>query len=133
MLKPLTSPSARAGPRCRSLDDFIRPLQQRRRDREPQRLRGLEVDQQLELRWLLDREVGGLGTLEDLVHVGCGAAEVIGEGWSVGHQTAALRPLTIREETWQPSPGHEVHESTSIAVRRRRICDKERLDAGAVD
>src|SRR5262249_30764500 len=44
----------RAGPRCRSLDHLIRPRQQRGRDRQPHRLGGLEVDDQLELRGLLD-------------------------------------------------------------------------------
>jgi hypothetical protein len=32
-----------------SLYNLIRPQQQRRRDRKPERLRGLEVDRQLEL------------------------------------------------------------------------------------
>jgi hypothetical protein len=36
------------------LDDLIRPLQERRRDRQPQGLGGLEVDDQLELRGLLN-------------------------------------------------------------------------------
>ena len=37
------------------LDNLVRPQQQRLRDREAQRLRGLEVDNQLELDRLLDR------------------------------------------------------------------------------
>jgi hypothetical protein len=45
------------------LDDVVRPRQQRRRDREAERLRGLEVDDQLELRWLLDGEIGRFGAL----------------------------------------------------------------------
>jgi hypothetical protein len=39
------------------LDHLIRPLQERRRDRQAKRLGGLEVDHQLELRGLLEREV----------------------------------------------------------------------------
>jgi hypothetical protein len=39
------------------------PAQQRRRDRQAERLRGLEVDDQLELGRLLDWEIAGLGTL----------------------------------------------------------------------
>ena len=46
------------------LDDLIRTQQQRRRDREPERLRGLEVDHQLELRRLLDGEIAGLRAVE---------------------------------------------------------------------
>ena len=57
----------------------IRPLQQRRRDRQAEGLGGLEVDDQLELRRLLDGQVGGLGAFQDLVHVERGAPEEIGE------------------------------------------------------
>ena len=42
-------------PAERSLDDLIRPLEERRRDRQAEGLGGLEVDDQLELRRLLDR------------------------------------------------------------------------------
>jgi hypothetical protein len=42
-------------------------LQERRRDREPEGLGGLEVDEQFELRCLLDRDIGGLGALEQFV------------------------------------------------------------------
>jgi hypothetical protein len=44
-----------------SLDYLICPLEERLRDREAEGLRGLEVDHQLELRRLLDGEIGGLG------------------------------------------------------------------------
>src|SRR5207247_178208 len=40
----------------------------RGRDGETQSLGGLEVDYQLELRGLLDGQVGGLGALEDPIH-----------------------------------------------------------------
>ena len=46
-------------PADQSLDHLVRPQQQRRRDRQAERLGGLEVDDQLELGGLLDGEVGG--------------------------------------------------------------------------
>ncbi len=55
-----------------------RAHQQRRRNRQPQRLRDFEVDHQLQLRGLLHGEVGGLGALEDLVHMDRGTAIVRG-------------------------------------------------------
>jgi hypothetical protein len=64
-----------AGP---SLDHLVRPLQERLRNRQAERLRGLEVDDQLELRRLLDGQVGRLGALEDLVDVSGRAAEQVG-------------------------------------------------------
>src|SRR5438093_93421 len=62
----------RAGP---SLDQLVRPEQHRPRDRQAERLGGLQVDHQLELRGLLDREIAGLGALEDLVHIDGGASD----------------------------------------------------------
>ncbi len=47
------------------LDHLIRPPQQRGRDRQAKRFRGLEVDDQLELRRLLDGKVRGFGAVQD--------------------------------------------------------------------
>ena len=66
----------------RLLDDLVCPQEQRRRDRQAQRLGGLEVDHQLELRRLLDGQVTGPGALEDLVHVGRQRESLRGEGLS---------------------------------------------------
>jgi len=43
------------------LDQLVRPYQERLRNRESERLGGLEIDDQLERRRLLDGKVGGLG------------------------------------------------------------------------
>src|SRR4030095_4420867 len=53
--------------RARLLDDLVRPQQQGLRDREPERLRRLQVDDQLKSRRLLDREVGELGPSQEFV------------------------------------------------------------------
>ncbi len=50
-----------------SLDHFVCAQQQRLRDRNTKRFRGFHVDHQLELGWLLDREISGLGALQYLV------------------------------------------------------------------
>ena len=60
------------------LDHLIRPLQERRRDREAEGLGGLEVDDQLELCGLLDGQVGRFGAVEDSVHIGGGSTRLIG-------------------------------------------------------
>ena len=56
-------------------DDLVRPQQQRLRDCQAERLRGLQVYDQLELCWLLDGKIGGPGTLESPVYKMGGAAE----------------------------------------------------------
>src|SRR5260221_7599142 len=53
-----------------SLDHFVRAKQQLLRNNKPDRLRALEIDDELDLRGLLDGHVAGLCALEDLVHVG---------------------------------------------------------------
>src|SRR5262249_29620224 len=57
-----------------SFDEPIRSQQHGLRNREAERLRGLEVDHQFELRRLLDWEISGPGTFEDLVHQARGLA-----------------------------------------------------------
>src|SRR4030095_6026666 len=50
-----------------SLDDFVGTQQHAFRDRESKRLRGLQVDDQIELGRLLEGDVARLRTLQDLV------------------------------------------------------------------
>ena len=65
------------------LNDLVRPPQERRRDREPERLGGLEVNHQLELCRLLDGQVTGFCALEYLVDVLRGAARQFGKTCAV--------------------------------------------------
>src|SRR5262245_3680686 len=75
VLRPLaaqTTPQARARRGTRagsSLDNFVRPREYRLRDRQAERLGGLEVDDQLEFRGLLDREIGRVRSSEKPVHI----------------------------------------------------------------
>src|SRR5262249_36230969 len=73
---------------------LIRPQQQRRRDGEAEGLSGLEVDDELEFRRLLDGQVGGFGTLENLVNVRRGSPPQICEVRSVRHQPARIDKFT---------------------------------------
>src|SRR5215510_1974469 len=50
-------------------DDLISAKQERLRDRQAERLGGLEVDDQIKFRGLLHRQVSRLRALEDLVDV----------------------------------------------------------------
>src|SRR5262245_3782507 len=52
------------------LDHLVRPRQQRGRDSQTKGFRRLEVNHQLNLHGLLDRNVTWLGALEDLVDEG---------------------------------------------------------------
>src|SRR5947208_1322373 len=56
-------------PAKRSLDHFVRLQDQLLRNGQPDRLRGLQVDDELDLRSLFDGQVAGFRALEDLVDV----------------------------------------------------------------
>ena len=85
-------------------DHLIGAQRKRLRDVEPDRLGGLEVDDQLELGGKGDRQVGRLGALEDLVDVNralAGQIEIIRT-----ITTSALR-VEARAE-WRSMPANDV-------------------------
>src|SRR5258705_12454086 len=76
------------------IDHLIRPLQERRRNRQAEGLGRLEVDHQFELGGLLDGKIAGLGALEDLVDVAGGMAELVGVVTAIAGQAARFHILT---------------------------------------
>src|SRR5438132_7944920 len=82
--------------RAESFDHLVGSSKKRVRHGQAKRLGGLDVDGQLELGRLLDREVGGLLALEVAIDIGCGAAEQIGSLNSVGAQASAADELRNR-------------------------------------
>src|SRR5262249_27465568 len=81
-------PSARLPMKTRrsSLDNLIRPLQKRLWNGQAEGLGGLEVDHQVKLCGLLDRQVSRAGTLEYLATVGGRAAGRAGNARSIGDE-----------------------------------------------
>src|SRR5689334_10553138 len=76
------------------IDHLVRPLQERRRDRQAEGSRGLEVDQQIELGRLRDGKVCRLGAPKNLIHQGRPELAVhASQIGPVGHQTSKLRVL----------------------------------------
>ena len=73
-----------------SLDHLVGAEEERLRDGEAKRLGGLEVDQQLELRRLLDRQVGGLRTLQNSTSERPEASVSIGKNWPVDMRQPAV-------------------------------------------
>src|SRR5436190_1712437 len=74
-------------PGCRSFDDAVGAPQERLREREADGFRRLGVDDELELRGLLDGQIGGLGALEELVDV---AGQALGGSSKLAEK--AIRP-----------------------------------------
>ena len=52
-----------------SFDDSIRPRKHAGWDRQTNLFGRFEIDHQLELRRLLDRQIGSLSALQDFIHV----------------------------------------------------------------
>src|SRR5438093_9444139 len=98
----------------KSLNDLIRPLQQRLRDRQPEGLRCLEVDDQLELRGLFDGQVARLGPLEDFVDVASGTSLHLGSIYSIGHEAAWLNKHLELIDCGDPMRGRKIDDGLSM-------------------
>ena len=68
------------------LDYLVRSREHIRRNRQADLLRGFQVDDELKFLWLLDGQIGGFGTLKDLVHKNGGASVGFDPVCSVGHE-----------------------------------------------
>ena len=69
---------------------LVRQDEERRRESDPERLGGLEIDHQLELGRLYHWQVGGFGTLENFADVDSGLAIRVRKVASVTDQTAGF-------------------------------------------
>src|SRR5438270_12742819 len=77
-------------------DDLVGPGEDRCRYSQPERFGGLEVDDQLECRRLLDWQIGGLGAVEDLSDVNAELAISARDARSIADQGAGLGGLAPR-------------------------------------
>src|SRR5881397_749670 len=83
-------------------DDLVRSHQQRLRNREAERLRGLEVDDQLVLTWCFHWKSRRAGTAQDLIDVDGGATELFAEARRVRHEPTGLGELPCRAHGREP-------------------------------
>jgi len=97
-----------------SFDDFVRGSEQRRWNGEAERGCRLDVNGKIKLGRLLNRNVAGLCSMQNLVnHVGR-SPEQIGVARSIGHETTGLDIIVIAEDC------------------RQMCADRQPDDAGAV-
>src|SRR4051794_8031885 len=97
-----------------SFDHLIRTGEKRGWDREAEGSGGPQVYDEIELRRLLDGQVGGLGSLQNLINVGGGAPNQIGKVCAIGHEPTGIDKLAIRVHGWQPVLSCEVYEALSL-------------------
>ena len=72
------------------VDDSVRLCEDAAWNRQPDFLRGFQIDEQLELRRLLYRQVGRLGSLQDSIHVARSAAPAVHLVRPVVHEPAVI-------------------------------------------
>jgi hypothetical protein len=72
-------------------DHLVGEQQHRLGNAQAERLRGLDVDRELELGRLLNRQIAGISTLEDAIDVPCRLAELFRQVSSVSYEAARLR------------------------------------------
>src|SRR5438094_1074538 len=121
-------------------DDLIRPQQQRLWNRQPKSLRGLEVDDEFELGWLLDGKVGGLRALEDLVHIDRRTSIEVTILRPIRHEITSLGVTLDPVHGWQATVHRELRDAAPLVIEHwlgeyhqavdSRLADG---DEGAVD
>src|SRR6516162_584339 len=77
------------------LDDLVGAGDQRRRNGEAESCRCLEIDDKFDLRRLLYRQVCGLCSLQDFIHVARCATVLAGKIGSIAHESANFDMLAI--------------------------------------
>src|SRR5437667_1696388 len=90
---PVSSSRVGRTPVHNSFDDLVGAGEDRWWDRQAERRGGLEIDDQLEFRRLLDRQIGWLGALEDLPRVNALLAIGGRQARSVAEQAAGDREV----------------------------------------
>src|SRR5690242_9654423 len=125
--KPILRAENKFAPRRWLFDDLVGAKQERIGHLESDGFGGLEVDAQIELGRLLDRQVARLGALEDLVDVVSGAAVHVLVAWPERHQPAGLHQLPVGADAWYAVRRGKGHERLAIVQKHAVGEDMERL------
>src|SRR6266436_3062716 len=105
--------------RCASsIYHLIRPYQHVRRNRQADLFRCLQVDHKLKLRWPFHREITGVGSLKDLVHVGGSGVGHVCYVRAIGHKTASFYEITPVIDRWKPILYGEVRNQFGVIIDR---------------
>src|SRR5215471_18382791 len=106
-------------------NDFIRPRQYVRRNGEANLMRGFQIDDELELGWLLDRKIARLCAFQNLIDINRSAAVEVRQFRRIGHQTAILHVFSPRIYARQTVVCREIQDLFSVSAEYRVSCNRE--------
>src|SRR6266508_4219472 len=84
-------------------NDPVRSRQDIRRNRQADLLCRFQIDDEFELLRLLDGKISGLGSFEDLVDIGGGAPEQVGNARAVGHKPPGFHMFSLSVYRREPA------------------------------
>src|SRR5262249_45114986 len=124
---------ARSRQKVDSLDDLVDAGEDRGRDLQTQRISGFAVDDELELRRLLDRQIGRLGALEDAADEVGGAAIGFLEARAIGKERTAVRHYGPTRNQREAMLDREIDDGVAVLDDKTFGEGDERLRRGRRD
>ena len=92
--------------------------EERIRDRQAEPLGGRKIDDKFESGRLLDRNIAGLRTAQNLVDQLGRAPELMREVWAVGHETARFNKRAGIEDRRQSRAERKRHDASTVGVNK---------------
>ena len=111
-----------------SFDDLVGKREKFQRYIESQRLGGFEIDYQLDLRGLFDRQLGGLLAAENFAGIDAAEAECILDVGTVAHQPTGECCLAPWVEHWHCMAGGKRDDLFPMIVQEQIAGYEQRAD-----